>query len=444
MEAFSLLKYWRGGGGGGAFNRDSPSNPRATDSSCSFSSSTTTIVTAVTPSSSSDSDDEVNDDGPFFDLEFTIPDDDDDSDSEDQTKNPVDNDAAVAPKVVVVQEWENVDSIEESEKDSDDESEGTAEIKFTISSSSTGDPNNAAFSHPPPANDLFFPIDSSSMLLNAASETIPKFPVSSVLKSATKFRVQMLKFSKSNKSDSRQKDKASKFEPLETKPVQKKGQQQKEEGREDPKPNNKLLTVKLKVEEVMPLISLLFTRDQNSSTNSKGRTNGKANKRKTDGVENISSTSPSNEDEKKFSKDVMNKYLKKVKPLYVRVSKRYGDKLRFSGQLSFPKSTAPPDGAEKQPAPVVQTSEGAAAEEAQPGGMSNVLKNQKQGNLQAGLRVVCKHLGKSRSASASVPATGAAPEASRRQDDSLLQQQDGIQSAILHCKRSFNASRGGN
>jgi len=32
--------------------------------------------------------------------------------------------------------------------------------------------------------------------------------------------------------------------------------------------------------------------------------------------------------------------------------------------------------------------------------------------------------------------------ASKRRDDSLLQQEDGIQSAILHCKRSFNASRG--
>jgi len=32
--------------------------------------------------------------------------------------------------------------------------------------------------------------------------------------------------------------------------------------------------------------------------------------------------------------------------------------------------------------------------------------------------------------------------ASKRRDDSLLEQENGIQSAILHCKRSFNASRG--
>ncbi|XP_010270646.1 PREDICTED: probable membrane-associated kinase regulator 2 [Nelumbo nucifera] len=65
----------------------------------------------------------------------------------------------------------------------------------------------------------------------------------------------------------------------------------------------------------------------------------------------------------------------------------------------------------------------------------------KQGNLPAGLRVVCKHLGKSRLASSAVAAVQPVGFQARRCDDSLLQQQDGIQSAILHCKRSFNASR---
>lgn len=69
-------------------------------------------------------------------------------------------------------------------------------------------------------------------------------------------------------------------------------------------------------------------------------------------------------------------------------------------------------------------------------------KGRKQGNLPSGLRVVCKHLGKRRSASAAaVAAAPPGPVLSERRDDSLLQQHDGIQSAILHCKRSFNASR---
>ncbi|CAI9094198.1 OLC1v1029892C1 [Oldenlandia corymbosa var. corymbosa] len=465
MEAFSLLKYWRGGGG--VFTRDAVCN----QSSSSFSSSgSTTIVTTVTPnsSSSSDSDDEGNDDGPFFDLEFTLPDDDDDEkdSGHNRAKNQLaESDVAVmAPQVVVLRESGsrdcNVDEKEFSgegdvsneDDDDDDQNDGAAEINFTISSCSTGDPNDSAV----------FPTGSSSDPVNAAaSETTPKFPVPSILKSATKFRVQMLKFNKSKKptkSEARGKKTLQKEEQAELK-------EKRAAGSEDPKPNNtnnKLLTVKLKVEEVLPLVSLLFSRDHsNSSANSKGlisNSNSKTNKRNgfeidgdiTDFSGENNATSSSSEDEKKFAKELMNKYLKKVKPLYVRVSKRYGDKLRFSGQLGSALKSAtvpPPDCAQKPPLPVVEASEeGTVAEEE--GAVTNnnvLLKGQKQGNLQAGLRVVCKHLGKSRSASASAPAPGPGPaagtESSRRRDDSLLLQQDGIQSAIMHCKRSFNASR---
>ncbi|CDP12091.1 unnamed protein product [Coffea canephora] len=395
MEAFSLLKYWRGGGA--VFKSDGPTNLRAADSSSSSSAATTTIVTALSPFSS-DSDSDGGDDGPFFDLEFTLPEEDDDSDSEEQMKDHKD----LVP---------NVDEQVENVKNDEEEEEGE-EIKFTLSSSSSGDSNDPNVSLSP-SDDLFFkgrlvPIDSSSMILSAA-EALPKFhPVSSILKSATKFRVQMLNFNKS-KSNSRENHKKS--EP-----------QEKPENQERKQQTSKLFTVKLKVEEV-PLVSL-FTRDNSS----KG-TNSKSIKRSNDVVVENTTDSNGPTDERKFSKDVMQKYLKKVKPLYVRVSKRYGDKLRFSGQLSFPKPGAGPP----------PTTAEVACEAA---GGSNVVKStQKQGNLQAGLRVVCKHLGKSRSASSAVVTAPAAPVASNRRDDSLLQQQDGIQSAILHCKRSFNASR---
>ncbi|TYI84155.1 hypothetical protein E1A91_D05G344200v1 [Gossypium mustelinum] len=57
-------------------------------------------------------------------------------------------------------------------------------------------------------------------------------------------------------------------------------------------------------------------------------------------------------------------------------------------------------------------------------------EKEKQGNL----RGVCKQLGKSRS-------TSSASSPISRRDDSLLLQHDGIQSAILHCKKSLNSSR---
>ncbi|XP_039045410.1 probable membrane-associated kinase regulator 2 [Hibiscus syriacus] len=63
MEAFSLLKYWRGGGTIACVNTRSTAT-------C-----TTTIVTAATPHLAVDTeDDDVVDDGPFFDLEFAVPD----------------------------------------------------------------------------------------------------------------------------------------------------------------------------------------------------------------------------------------------------------------------------------------------------------------------------------------------------------------------------------
>ncbi|XVE58448.1 hypothetical protein DITRI_Ditri04bG0170100 [Diplodiscus trichospermus] len=113
---------------------------------------------------------------------------------------------------------------------------------------------------------------------------------------------------------------------------------------------------------------------------------------------------------KRLSKDLILKYLNIIKPLYMKVSKKnnQSDKAKVSGDLSMSSPAA-------SPATVYSMKE-------------------KQGNLSTGVRAVCKQLGKSRSASA------ASSPISRR-DDSLLLQHDGIQSAILHCKKSFNASR---
>jgi len=114
----------------------------------------------------------------------------------------------------------------------------------------------------------------------------------------------------------------------------------------------------------------------------------------------------------RFSKEVLRKYLKLIKPLYVKVSKRYSDNMRFPGEGFAASPSSSPSVAS-----VSSTTES------------------KQGK---GMRVGSKHLGKSRSASSAVAGVGSPAS---RSDDTLLLQHDGIQSAILHCKRSFN-SRG--
>ncbi|KAG9445507.1 hypothetical protein H6P81_011635 [Aristolochia fimbriata] len=377
MEALSMLKYWRGDRGG----RTTPP------------SATTTIIAA---SSSSETSGDNDDEGPFFDLEFAVPDDDDDDDDDQQPER----------------EEEDGDLDIEEGSFSEDATDGEAEFDFTLSSTAAGtrtDPNLALS----PSDDLFFkgrlvPLEPPASL-HSESNPKPQFP-GSFLKSATKFRVFLLGF-KRPKSVPAGNDAGDAPAPA---PAPQKHHQH----------SSKSFTVKFKVEEV-PIVSL-FTRDYSSRSGSGGKP------QKLDDL--ISDDGVSSSDMKRFSRDVLQKYFKMIKPLYVRVSKRYGEKLRFSGQLSLGtgKSAVSHEG-------VGGVGE-ADSTSSTAGGSKNVQKQAHVNHIPAGLRVVCKHLGKSRSASAAVAASPPATSQCRRRDDSLLQQQDGIQSAILHCKRSLNGN----
>lgn len=211
----------------------------------------------------------------------------------------------------------------------------------------------------------------------------PQSPIS-LLKSAPKFQVLMFKKPKSKSMPTPETEKT------ESKTISMNTQKLK-------KQESKAFTVKFQAEE-QPNNSLLTRAYSSRKSESK--------------LQDHQASDSEDSKTERFSKDLMQKYLNLVKPLYVKVSKRYSDKIRFSEELSV-----------------------AGSPSSSPATMT-LPKKEKQGNIPAGIRVVCKHLGKSKSSSA----IGAVPVVNRR-DDSLLQQQDGIQSAILHCKRSFNASR---
>ncbi|KAE8681462.1 Detected protein of unknown function [Hibiscus syriacus] len=112
----------------------------------------------------------------------------------------------------------------------------------------------------------------------------------------------------------------------------------------------------------------------------------------------------SDDSSKRLLKGLMQKYLNKFKPLYVKASRKnsLSDEVKVSGDL-------PVSSPVSSPAPVFSAKE-------------------KQTRF-------CKQFGKSRSTSAASSSTIS------RKDDSLLLQHDGIQSAILHCKKSLNSSR---
>ncbi|KAL1316753.1 hypothetical protein HN51_068905 [Arachis hypogaea] len=404
MEAFSLLKYWRGGGA-----------PLPPPSSATAAAATTTILRQHHNATDSDDDDDDDDaDGPFFDLEFAVPDEVDDPEHSHEDPNATIN--------------KHSDQEEEDEEDDDDDNieECEREFKFTLSPSSNdrGDDPNLSLS---PSDDLFFKgklvqVDPSSSEPN--SKPAPPQFTASLFKSATKFRVFRLGGLNKKPKDSNN-GASSDSVPRETESQQQKKQQPSE---------RKHFTVKFKVEEVK--IMSLFSRDNSSRGNNKKHSNSHSH--------NPEESPSSSSEEKRSSKEVMNKYLKMVKPLYIRVSRRYGDKLGFSGHLSLSSAAdkpAPPprDTPEKKGSPSKAAAESDAGENRETN-----TKTEKQGNNVhgGGLRVVCKRLGKSRSASsAAVAAAPAASVSSKRRDDSLLQQQDGIQGAIMHCKRSFNASR---
>lgn len=107
--------------------------------------------------------------------------------------------------------------------------------------------------------------------------------------------------------------------------------------------------------------------------------------------------SPCQDQEKRSSSPLaIQKYLSKIKPFYVKVSRGFGEKLRFG--------------------PAVEPT---------------------------GMKLVARRLRKSRSASSAVAAVRSPQSVvvPQRRDDTLLEKEDGIEGAIAHCKRSFNKGR---
>ncbi|KAG8390351.1 hypothetical protein BUALT_Bualt01G0074500 [Buddleja alternifolia] len=115
-------------------------------------------------------------------------------------------------------------------------------------------------------------------------------------------------------------------------------------------------------------------------------------------------------DRRASSRDAVRKYLERIKPLYVKVSKQNNDKSKFTEHSTT--SSSPP---------------------------VNFSTSKFSGSRMGSFKMATKHLQKSRSASAAEIDAALPPV--RRKDDSLLEQNDGIRGAILHCKKSYNSSK---
>ncbi|CAM0880494.1 unnamed protein product [Alopecurus aequalis] len=249
-------------------------------------------------------------------------------------------------------------------------------------------------------------------------------PAASFLRPATKFRVLLLKLRK----------------PKVAAPAEGNGGA----GGGSLPPKTSRFLIKFRVEDAP--FSSLFTRDNSSRTSDAGTGAGAA--RPTLQAPPPSEAVAITAEERRFAKEVMLKYLNKIKPLYVKVSRRYGERLRFAGASEGEETDAEP---EPEPSPSATPSPAPSQQPRAPAPQPVVVAcgvRAPRASVPAGLKQACKRLGKSRSASSAVAAapspsqTPPTPTQPQRRDDSLLQLQDGIQSAIAHCKRSFNASKG--
>lgn len=289
-----------------------------------------------------------------------------------------DNETTAAATDIEVEAAPSLVVCSESELDEGDDS--FFELELTVSDCDNKKNTNSKESQQQTATATLSSLSSTDVLSkrkilpiepSSSSSLKPQSPIS-LLKSAPKLRVAIFKKPKS----------------MATLKTEKTGVMEKTEST---RKQNKLFTIKFRVEDASNLS--MFTRASSL--------------RKTKHKESIhtdsSSSSSSSSSSKRFSTDVIQKYLKLIKPLYVRVSKKNG-KTGFPEELTEASSSSP---------------------------TASPAKKEKKGNIPAGF----KHLSKSKSVSA------AAVMSPARRDDSLLLQHDGIQSAILHCKNSFN-SRG--
>jgi len=382
MESFSFLKYLRGGVVAGA--------QRAP-------------VAATTIAASACEDGggggggacgggDVEDDASFFDLEFAVPG--DESAASDAEEERVEFNFAVAGEDVAASGGGEVVAVD---------------AVAAPAGAETGEAKDGAEAEE-----------------ETAEEAAPAPPPASLLRPATKFRVLLLKLRKPKVAVPADGNVSS--------PA--------------PKQASRFL-IKFRVDEA-PLVSL-FTRDNSSRTSDAGADRPAAAAAQAPAQHPQDQASAITAEERRFAKEVVLKYLSKIKPLYVKVSRRYGERLRFAGASEGEETDAEPDLPAPSPSPGASSQPPTAAAAPQPVVVACGVRAPRA-SVPAGLKQVCKRLGKSRSASSAVaaapspppppPSPGAGAAAPQRRDDSLLQLQDGIQSAIAHCKRSFNASKG--
>eukprot|EP00253_Pinus_taeda_P033494 PITA_33494 len=172
---------------------------------------------------------------------------------------------------------------------------------------------------------------------------------------------------------------------------------------------NRLVTLKLKVVEA-PLVSF-FTRDNCKGAKKDGSTGFQKKSEDSD----IGEEQCKNMDrDKKRAKEIVQKYVSKIKPLYVKISQKCNEKIRF-GDLEKPGER---NGVKNDRCPGSDKSE----------------KQMSFLYLPGNLKMVYKHLGKGKQQSSDIVQKLPNYYCS---ESTLMEVQSAIQGAITHCKQSI-------
>ncbi|GAB4858336.1 hypothetical protein Ancab_009811 [Ancistrocladus abbreviatus] len=378
MEAFALLKFWR------TTTAKVSGTTTSVDGDSSSDIATVTEEPVVEPPDESDNDgEEYDDEESFFELELTLPDCDFKCESGsgfNLTRNDKDADVRSAKRVASSPISSKIDH------------SSSLKAKIEVEDS------------------------------NSKVSSKPQSPISILRSVVAPPTLLVFLFGKLGKSSRRQKLE----ETSEAESISNCSDSAPKQSRPENQRSRNLFKVKFRIEEASSVLK--FTPSHSSRLLSSPKTLRRTSTSSCSSSSSDESSSSTLEDDgssKRFSKDVVQKYLNIIKPLYLKVSKKSNDKEKPPPRTTtvaalFQSPASPGKASMKSPSFGVRVRD----------------RGQRQSSR---FKVSYKHLRKSRSASDAVGIAASFPAS--RKDDSLIQQNDGIEGAILHCKRSLNPSR---
>lgn len=320
--------------------------------------------------------------------------------SDDSPDDPSDGDGSQYFEIDISLPFSSTDATPTSDED---DSEDEFDLSLSICSSNPTSPNQCIS----PADNLFChgqllslqlsptPLDDIASPQSSSSGIKTQFP--NLLKTAAKLKIPFSGFKKSAKLGSDFQTPCSEYGTDMDSPMPR---------------QNRFLAVKFKVVDV-PLVSL-FTRDKSKGSKRDFNNNQGFQKKSEDSDDEVRQTCSNMDRDKKRAKEIVQKYVDKIKLLCVKISQRYNEKIRFR----YLENPSIRNGVKN-------------------GGSQSSGRSEKHipfSDFSGNQKMVYNHLGKGKQQPSD--AQQKLPKYNMNSEKTLMEIQSSIQGAIAHCKRS--------